>query len=101
MTGSPKSRTVLPSASTSHNASAGSAMRRPIDPTMRAYTGAAARRRSRIRSRARPSRGAKISTEISAAGTTGTSRPVFSWKKKYAVTNATAPCAKLKMPEVW
>ena len=81
VTGSPKSRTVLPNASTSHKASAGSAMSRPIDPTIRAYIGAAARRRSRIRSRARPSSGAKISTEISAAGTTGTPRPVFSWKK--------------------
>ena len=70
-------------------------------PTMRAYTGAVASRRSRIRSSASPSSGAKISTEMSAAGTTGTSCPVLSWKKKYAVTNATAPCAKLKMPDVW
>ena len=35
VTGSPKSRTVLPNASTSHKASAGSAMSRPIDPTIR------------------------------------------------------------------
>jgi len=80
--GRSKPRTVLPSASTSHSASAGSAIRRPIDPTMRAYTGAAARRRRRIRSRARPSKGANTSTDSRAAGITGTPSPVFIWKKK-------------------
>ena len=48
-------------------------------PTMRAYTGALARRRSRIRSRSSPSSGAKMNTEMISAGTIGTSSPVFSW----------------------
>ena len=44
-------------------------------PTMRAYTGAFARRRSRIRSRSRPSSGAKMNTEMISAGTIGHAEP--------------------------
>ena len=73
---------MFPSDSTNHSASEGSAMSRPMDPTIRAYTGADASRRRRMRSRARPNSGAKINTEISAAGTTPMPWPVLSWKKK-------------------
>ena len=104
--GSPSSRTVLPTVSTNHSANAGNAMSKPIVPTMRAYTGASASRRSRMRSSSRPSNGAKTRIATIADGTMGQPRPpsavaACSWKNRYAVTNAIAPCAKLKMPELW
>ena len=48
-------------------------------PTMRAYTGALARRRRRMRSSSNPSNGAKMNTQMMIDGTMGTSRPVLSW----------------------
>ena len=45
--------------------------------------------------------GRRSAPEIRPPARSAMSWPVFSWKKKYAVTNATAPCAKLKMPDVW
>ena len=104
--GSPSSRTVFPTVSTSHSTRAGNATSSPIVPTMRAYTGASARRRNRMRSSSSPSSGAKTKIATIAAGTIGHPRPpsavaACNWKNRYAVTNATAPCAKLKMPELW
>ncbi len=36
-----------------------------------------------------------------AAGMIGIPAVTLSCTNRYAVANATAPCAKLKMPEVW
>ena len=75
----PRSSTSLPTVTTSHCASAGNAMSKPIVPTMRAYTGAFAKRRNKIRSSARPSSGANRNTQMITDGTIGTPSPVFSW----------------------
>ena len=88
--------------SASHCTSAGSATRRPIVPTMRAYTGAAASRRSSIRSSSRPSSGANTSTErISDGHPVRCPRPCSAGSRSTATVNAIAPCAKLKIPDVW
>ena len=46
---------------------------------MRAYTGAFAKRRNRIRSSNNPSTGAKMNADRINAGTIGTPNPVFNW----------------------
>ena len=48
-------------------------------PTIRAYTGAFASRRSRMRSSSSPSSGAKMNAERISAGTIGTPSPVLNW----------------------
>ena len=72
----------------------------PIDTTWRAIGGALRRWRKSARSSTNPTTGATTSTATAKAGAIG--QPSRTWSTKYtaAETNAWAPKARLKTPDV-